>query len=226
MQAAGQVDRAVLAGFPLDLLVQLDRVLLEPGDVGVAVERVHPAGRVPGRAGLSSRRSSSIDVGPAGLREVVEHARTDHAATDDHDLGGRLHRAPLLVLWRGSWSAASSASLRSERTGAPRARGDLASYPGKTARCKPQEHEAGSGGSNRPPRHLGRHHPCSKERGGPPIMPRQVLACSPELHLAIWPDALARLAWGERGARFRARSGRSWHAAGVSFSTNRSANRP
>ncbi len=32
-QAARQVDRTVLAGLPLDLLVQLDRVLLESGDV-------------------------------------------------------------------------------------------------------------------------------------------------------------------------------------------------
>ncbi len=32
-EPAGQVDRAVLAGDPLDLLVQLDRVLLELADV-------------------------------------------------------------------------------------------------------------------------------------------------------------------------------------------------
>ena len=35
----------------LDLLVELDRVFLQLGDVGVAVERVHAAGGVPGRAG-------------------------------------------------------------------------------------------------------------------------------------------------------------------------------
>ena len=96
-QAAGQVDRAVLAGLLLDLLVELDRVLLEPGDVRVAVERVHPAGRVPGRAGRQLAPLEEHDVGPAGLREVVEHAGADHAPTDHDHLGGRLHRAPSCI---------------------------------------------------------------------------------------------------------------------------------
>ena len=87
-QATGQVDRAVLAGDPLDLLVQLDRVLLEPRDVGIAVERVHPAGRVPGAAGGELATLEQHHVGPAGLREVIEDARPDHAPTDDDDLRG------------------------------------------------------------------------------------------------------------------------------------------
>ena len=86
-QAARQVDRAVLAGDPLDLLVQLDRVLLEPGDVRVAVERVHPAGRVPRGAGRQLAPLEEHDVGPAGLRQVVQDAGADDAATDDDDLG-------------------------------------------------------------------------------------------------------------------------------------------
>ena len=45
---ARQVDGAILPGQRLDLLVQLDRVLLQLGDIRVAVEGVHPAGRVPG----------------------------------------------------------------------------------------------------------------------------------------------------------------------------------
>ena len=36
---------------------------------------------------VSSRRSRSIDVGPARLREVVQHAGADHASPDDDDLG-------------------------------------------------------------------------------------------------------------------------------------------
>ena len=48
--AAGQVDAAGLAGDFLDLPVQLDRVALERGDVGIAVQRVHAAGGMPGRA--------------------------------------------------------------------------------------------------------------------------------------------------------------------------------
>ena len=87
-----QVDRAVLAGDPLDLLVQLDRVLLEPGDVRVAVERVHAAGRMPRRAGRQLATLEEHDVGPAGLRQVVQDAGPDDAATDDDDLGFVLQR--------------------------------------------------------------------------------------------------------------------------------------
>ena len=90
-QPAGQVDRAVLAGDALDLLVQLDRVLLEPRDVRVAVERVHPARGVPRAAGRQLATLDEHDVGPAGLRQVVQDARADHAPTDDDDLRVLLH---------------------------------------------------------------------------------------------------------------------------------------
>ena len=86
-QPAGQVDRAVLAGFLLDLLVQLDRVLLEPRHVRVAVEGVHAAGRVPRGAGGQLAPLEQDDVGPAGLRQVIQHAGADDAPTDDDDLG-------------------------------------------------------------------------------------------------------------------------------------------
>ena len=91
------MDRAVLAGDPLDLLVQLDRVLLEPGDVRVAVERVHPAGRVPRRAGRQLAPLEEHDVGPARLRQVVQHAGADDAATDDDDLGSLFIRLCLTM---------------------------------------------------------------------------------------------------------------------------------
>ena len=90
-QAARQVDGARLAADALDLLVQLDRVLLESGDVGVAVERVHPAGGVPGGAGRQVTALQQHDVGPAGLRQVVQDAGADHATTDDDALGLSLH---------------------------------------------------------------------------------------------------------------------------------------
>ena len=94
-QPTRQVDRAVLAGDPLDLLVQLDRVLLELGDVRVTVEGVHPAGRVPGRTGGELETLEQHHVGPAGLRQVIEHAGAHHAPTDDDDLGRCLHQDPL-----------------------------------------------------------------------------------------------------------------------------------
>ena len=86
-QPAGQVDRAVLAGHALDLLVQLDRVLLEARHVRVAVERVHAAGRVPRRAGRQLAPLEQHHVRPAGPGQVVQHAATDDTAADDHDLG-------------------------------------------------------------------------------------------------------------------------------------------
>jgi hypothetical protein len=49
-QAARDVDAAGLAGDLLDLLVQVDRVLLELCDVRVAVDGVHAASRMPGGA--------------------------------------------------------------------------------------------------------------------------------------------------------------------------------
>ena len=73
-------------GLGLDLLVQLDRVLLQPRDVRVAVQRVHATGRVPRRAGGQLLAFEQHDVGPAGLGEVVEHAGADDTAADDDDL--------------------------------------------------------------------------------------------------------------------------------------------
>ena len=92
-QAARQVDGAALAGGGLDLLVELDGVLLQLGDVGVAVERVHAAGGVPGRAGGQLLALDEDDVGPSRLGQVVEHRGADDSATDHDDLCGRLHRA-------------------------------------------------------------------------------------------------------------------------------------
>ena len=90
-QPARQVDGAILPGHPLDLVVQLDRVLLETGHVRVAVERVHPARRVPRGSGGQLTALQQDDVGPAGLRQVVQHAGADHASADDDDLGVLLH---------------------------------------------------------------------------------------------------------------------------------------
>ena len=90
-QPAAQVDRAALAGDLLDLLVEVDRVLLEARDVRVAVERVHAAGRVPGGAGRELATLEQDDVLPARLRQVVEDARPDDATTDDDGLELVLH---------------------------------------------------------------------------------------------------------------------------------------
>src|SRR5580765_302102 len=86
MQAAG------LSRECLDLAVQVDRVLLQPRDVRLAVEGVHAAGGMPGRAGGELTLLQQQHVAPADLGEVVEHAGADNAATDDDGSGSGLHR--------------------------------------------------------------------------------------------------------------------------------------
>ena len=89
--AAGQMQRAGLAGDLLDLLVELHRIGLQLGDVGVAVQRVEAAGRMPGRAGGQLRALDQHDVGPAGLGQMVEHRAADDAAADDNRFYVRFH---------------------------------------------------------------------------------------------------------------------------------------
>ena len=94
---AGQVDAAGLPRDVLELAVQADGVVLELGDVGVAVERVHAARRMPAGAGGQLVALEQHDVPPAELGQVVEHAAPDHAATDHRDPNVRFHpRSPPL----------------------------------------------------------------------------------------------------------------------------------
>ncbi len=86
-QPTGQVDAAVLAGDALELLVELDRVLLQLRHVRVAVERVHATGRVPRGAGGELLAFEQDDIGPSGAGEVVQDAAPDDATADHDDLG-------------------------------------------------------------------------------------------------------------------------------------------
>src|SRR3546814_1024984 len=87
----GHVDAAGLAGDRLDLLVEVDGVSLQLGDVGIAVEGVHAARGVPGRPGGELAALQQHDVAPAGLGQMIEHAAADNAAADDCDLDMRFH---------------------------------------------------------------------------------------------------------------------------------------
>jgi uncharacterized protein YcbX len=58
--AADMVQAAGHAGDRFQLLVKPDGIALQRRHVGVAVQRVKPARRVPGRALVSSERSTSI----------------------------------------------------------------------------------------------------------------------------------------------------------------------
>jgi hypothetical protein len=90
-QPAGQVHAAGLAGNRFDLLIELDRVALQLGDIGVAIERVEPAGGMPGRAGGQLLPLDQHDIAPAGLGQMIEDAAPDDAAPDDDDLCLSLH---------------------------------------------------------------------------------------------------------------------------------------
>src|SRR3546814_13931002 len=85
----GHVDAAGLAGDRLDLLVEVDGVSLQLGDVGIAVEGVHAARGVPGRPGGELAALPQHDVAPAGLGQMIEHAAADNAAADACDQIGR-----------------------------------------------------------------------------------------------------------------------------------------
>src|SRR5215472_14707176 len=82
---------ARLAGHALDLPIEVDGVLLQTRDVGLAIEGVHAAGGVPGRPGGELALLDEQHVGPADLGEMVEHACAHHAATDDHGPRRILH---------------------------------------------------------------------------------------------------------------------------------------
>ncbi|MEI9983627.1 MAG: hypothetical protein WDN69_10740 [Aliidongia sp.] len=90
-EAAGEMQPAGLARDRFDLLVKLDRVALQLGDIGIAVQSVEAAGSVPGRTGCQLLPFQQHDVAPAGLGQVIEHAAPDDAAPDDDDLCLSLH---------------------------------------------------------------------------------------------------------------------------------------
>jgi hypothetical protein len=66
-------------------------VFLQLGDVGIAVDRVHATGGMPGRAGGELVALEQYHVGPAMPGQMIEHRGADDASADDHDLGVRFH---------------------------------------------------------------------------------------------------------------------------------------
>ena len=89
--AAGDVNATVPTGHLLDLFVELDRVLLQLGDVRVTVERVHATGRMPGRSGGQFSALQQDNICPTVLRQVIENRRPHDAAADHYNLCTRLH---------------------------------------------------------------------------------------------------------------------------------------
>src|SRR3984957_1861496 len=93
-EAAVRMQPAGLAGQRLDLAIQVNRIFLQPRDIRLAVEGVHPARRMPGGTRGQFALFDEHDVGPADLGQVIERACARHAATDDDGSSGRLHEMP------------------------------------------------------------------------------------------------------------------------------------
>ena len=82
---------AALAGFGLELLVQVHRVMLDAGDVVVVVQPVDIRSRVPGRTACQLVALQQDDVAPAELCKVIEYRAADKPAPDNHCLRMRSH---------------------------------------------------------------------------------------------------------------------------------------
>ena len=97
LQAARQVNAAILTGLFLDFLVQIDGVLLQTGNVWVAIERVHTTGGMP--CGTSSQLLAleQNNVGPASLGEVIQHGGAYNAATNNYYACRRFHKFNFLL---------------------------------------------------------------------------------------------------------------------------------
>lgn len=91
MQPAG------LARNPLQLVVEPDRVALQLRDVGVAVQGVEATGGMPRRTRCKLVALDQNDVGPTGLRQVIQHAATNNAAPDDGYASMSLHAWIVMV---------------------------------------------------------------------------------------------------------------------------------
>jgi hypothetical protein len=89
--AGRKVQSAGLARDLFQFLVQAHRVALQHGDVRVAVERVKPSGRVPGRARRELVALEQQDVLPPLLGQVVQDRASHHAATNHDHLCCCLH---------------------------------------------------------------------------------------------------------------------------------------
>ena len=85
MQPAGH------AGDLFEFLVESDRIALKSRHVGVAVEGVKPARRVPGGAGGQFRALHKHDIRPAQLGQVIEHGTADDTAADHDHTGVGFH---------------------------------------------------------------------------------------------------------------------------------------
>ena len=85
LDAAGHLQPHVDTAFGLNLRVKTDRVLLQCGDMRIAVDRMESTRGMPTRTCRQFGSLDDRDVRPAAQGEVVEQAGSDDAAADDHN---------------------------------------------------------------------------------------------------------------------------------------------
>src|SRR6202011_1587902 len=88
---ARDVHSAGLAGYPLELLVQIDGVLLQLGDIRIAVDSVHATGCVPRGARRQFVTFYQENVAPTRLGQVIQNTGAHDASAYHHDSGSTLH---------------------------------------------------------------------------------------------------------------------------------------
>ena len=97
--AANVMQPARHAGQGLEFAVKPDGVPLQGGHVGVAVEGVKPARRMPRGAAGQFRTLQQHHIGPAELCQMIKH-RTSHDTAADHtNPSGAFHRHTPSTLW-------------------------------------------------------------------------------------------------------------------------------
>ena len=109
--AADMVEAAGHAGDFFQLFVKPDGIALQGGHIGIAVQRMKAACRVPGRAGGQFRAFNQHHVGPAKLGQVVQHRTADDTAANYHHAGMGFHMGDSLDLhldaeWRAGQGVA------------------------------------------------------------------------------------------------------------------------
>jgi hypothetical protein len=82
-EPAGHVHPDALAGFPLDLGQEVDRIGLEGGDVRVGVQGMEAAGGVPARPRGQDLAFEKSHIRPSELGEMIGDRCADDATADD-----------------------------------------------------------------------------------------------------------------------------------------------
>ncbi len=97
--AAHVVETAGHAGDFFKLAIEFDRIALQRGHVGVAIERMKAAGGVPGGARRQLGAFDQHDIGPAEFGQMVENRTPDDTAADHCYPCGCFHRRPRCVVF-------------------------------------------------------------------------------------------------------------------------------